>query len=427
MKIAFLNTDDFTGGAAIASLRLAQTIIEKGHDVTYFCVNKKSNHKFVKPIDNGFFFDLNYKFKFALERLFFSLYRKNKEVGFAFSPANTGFDLTKKINLKSFDLIHIHWTNFGFLSISDLEKVFSLNIPIVFTLHDMWLFTGGCHHSGDCLNFKESCGNCKQYLKKPSDFDLSFHVLVKKKKVFSKLNNLNIVGCSQWITQRSQASSLLSKFTHFSIPNPLDKSLFYPKNKSTARQNLRLDSNKTYLLFVAMKVSVIWKGFYLLEESLNELKKTHSNNESKDIELLVVGQANPLDFESFPFKIHLLGHIKDTELMNDIYNASDVFVTSSIQENLPNTIMESMATGTPCVGFNVGGIPEMIEHKKTGYLATYKSAPDLAKGINWVINESIIEELKTNCVEKVKSEFEKEVVATKYLEVYKSLTSNTKL
>jgi len=154
-------------------------------------------------------------------------------------------------------------------------------------------------------------------------------------------------------------------------------------------------------------------------EALNHLKS--KVNKETEIEILLFGQANTTDFDQLPFKVHNLATISNQETIVKAYNAATVFVIPSLEENLPNTIMESLACGTPAVGFEVGGIPEMIDHKSNGYLAKYKSSEDLARGIYWVLFEANQQLITENAVNKVLSSYSEKVVAQRYREVYQSL------
>ncbi len=213
----------------------------------------------------------------------------------------------------------------------------------------------------------------------------------------------------------------MKDFSVKAIPNPLDVSLFSPQDKADTRAKLGLPIDKKLILFVAAKVSVIWKGFSYFQEALEILKTQYSHNQ--DIELVILGESDAETIAKLPFKAHALGRISDVNQIVSIYSAADVFVTSSIQENLPNTIMEAMACGTPAVGFEVGGIPEMIEYPYTGFLAKYKSAESLAEGMQWVLFEANHEELSKNARQKVLDNYSEKVVVEQYLEVYRSLVA----
>lgn len=410
------------GGAAIACLRLLAILEQtEGIEVTMLVQEKKRDNPKVKAIAETWLQKKLAFERFVRERLYFKFQEKNKEIRFAFSPANSGIDISEHPLVQEADIIHLHWINFGFLSLKSLEKLFKLNKPIVWTLHDMWAFTGGCHHSGDCENYQIYCGNCVQYLKNPSPTDLSNKVWQRKNLIFKKefIAKTTIVGCSQWLSNRAKISSLFKDFSVKAIPNPLDTGLFSPQNKAEVRVKLGLPINKKLILFVAAKVSVIWKGFSYFQEALEILKTQLFNNQ--DIELVILGESDAETIQKLPFKAHALGRISDVNQIVSIYSAADVFVTSSIQENLPNTIMEAMACGTPAVGFEVGGIPEMIESYKNGFLAKYKSDESLAEGIKWILFEANHKELSKNARQKVLDNYSEKVVIEQYLEVYRNL------
>lgn len=416
------------GGAAIACLRLLNSLNQtEGIEATMLVQEKKRDNPKVKAIAETWLQKKLAFERFVRERLYFKFQEKNKEVRFAFSPANSGIDISEHPLVQEADIIHLHWINFGFLSLKSLEKLFALKKPIVWTLHDMWAFTGGCHHSGDCENFQNTCGNCVQYLKKPSPTDLSNKIWQRKNTIFDYSLRLRsgsgttIVGCSQWLSNRAKKSSLFKDFSVKAIPNPLDVSLFSPQNKATARAKLGLPVDKKLILFVAAKVSVIWKGFSYFQESLEILKTQNTHNQ--EIELVVLGESDAETIQKLPFKAYALGRISDVNQIVSVYSAADVFVTSSIQENLPNTIMEAMACGTPAVGFEVGGIPEMIEYPNTGFLAKYKSATSLAEGMKWILFEANYEKLSKNARQKVLDNYSEQVVIKQYLEVYRSVVA----
>ncbi|WP_341226536.1 glycosyltransferase [uncultured Arcticibacterium sp.] len=421
MRVAFINIDDTLGGASIACVRLAETLEKKGLDVTIFTQKKNTEKNIVQAISEKWWLKKITFLNFLIERTYFFFYEKDKSVRFSFSPSISGIDITKYVDLKTFDIIHLHWTNFGFLSNTSIKRIFDLNIPIVWTMHDMWLMTGGCHHSGDCLNFQTGCGECEQYLKRPSTSDLSFRLNQVKFELFKKKKNIHIVGCSEWISNRARKSKVLGNLKITTIPNPLNQRVFFPINKENAKESMALEEKKTYILFSAMKVSVSWKGYGYLKESLEILYMGCNKKEAEGIEVLIVGEAAPESKHDFRFKTHILGRINDPDKLNTIYNTADIFVSSSIQENLPNTLIEALACGTPCAAFNIGGIPEIIDHKKNGFLAKYKSSESLAEGIQWVLRNNDDKQLSLNAREKVNKFFSEDVVAKKYLELYNSV------
>ncbi len=396
MKIVILNTSERTGGAAVAAGRLSKALKRAGIQVD----------KLVRE-DTW----LN-RFRFYWERLIIFLCNHlNRKNLFAVSIANTGTDLSGHPLVKGADIIHLHWINQGFLSLRDIEELVKLNKPIVWTMHDMWPCTGICHHARDCEKFQTKCRAC--FFLKSEDKDLSTSVFNKKLSLY-KNANITFVGCSRWLSDRARKSSLLQGKTVLSIPNPINMEVYHPMDQNVPRGLLGLPSGKKLLLFGALNVTDKRKGIDFLIEALRKLEK-------QDVELVVFGQVKDDIRGLFPVPIHSMGYLSDESKIVALYNAVDMFITSSLEENLPNTIMESMACGTPCVGFATGGIPEMIDHRVNGYVANYKDADDLASGIRWVLEHEDRQALSDACVKKVRDNYAEEVVARQYIALYKKL------
>jgi glycosyltransferase involved in cell wall biosynthesis len=309
--------------------------------------------------------------------------------------------------VKNTDIIHLHWINHSFLTLKNLEELNKLQKPIVITMHDMWYATGGCHHSRTCFNYTTGCGNC-MFLSHPKKNDISAKQFAKKKVVYS--SNLTFVGCSNWLTQLAEQSPLLSNSKVLNIPNPIDISLFIIQDKKKAKQLLKLDMSKKHILFAAANVTNSRKGYKYLEKALEKLKE-------EEYEIIVLGddKNNEINFAIPTIK---LGYVSDLDTIITAYNAADVFVSPTLEDNLPNTIMESMSCGTPCVAFKIGGIPDLIDHKKNGYLAQYMNSEDLSSGIKWVLSNQEIGKLARK---KVETTFSEEKIASQFIELYESL------
>ena len=393
LHIVLLSYHDSNGGAGIAAGRLKVALENAGHQVDYIVREKASSSNATK-FGNGIVSWL----KFIAERLFFLRFEKDKSIRFLFNPGVFGSDISSHPIIKKADIVHLHWVNFGFLSVDDIASLTRLNKPIFWTLHDMWAFTGGCHHSGSCEHFQQSCGDCK-FVKNPNPNDFSHRMWEAKKQGFAS-KNLHIITCSDWLGNRAKQSSILGDHDIQTIPNAIDTDFFSPTANS-----LGLDSSKKYILFVAMRVNAPAKGFHLLKEALQFI-------DSATTELLLVGGEMT---EDLPLRSHSFGQVTEPAKMRDIYAAADVFVTPSLEENLPNTIMEAMACGTACVGFQVGGIPEMIEHKKTGYVANAFDPADLAKGINWCLSD---EKAGAKSRERAVNLYDQKIVAQQHLNFY---------
>lgn len=399
MKVLILNTSERTGGAAVAAERLGKALNHAGIQVD----------KLVRK-DTW----LN-RFRFYFERLFiFFCNCLNQKNLFAVSIANTGADISNYPLVKKANIIHLHWINQGFLSISDLEKLIATGKPLVWTLHDLWPVTTICHYPDKCEKYRSKCNLCPLQVANPL-LDLAKWTYNRKKQI--GLSKVHFVGCSTWITEMAKKSSLLKGASFTSIPNPIDTSIFKPMNKIESRSLLHLPKDKFLLLFAAAKLSDKRKGASFLIEACSLLEQKYGNR----LEIVLMGNSSEDLSEAIHFKVNSLGYISDQSKMITIYSSADLFIIPSLEDNLPNTIMESMACGTPCVGFATGGIPEMIDHRVNGYVANYMDSVDLARGIRWILDSKDKQTLTDACVRKVQENYSEDVVARKYIELYKSI------
>jgi len=407
MKILIVNTSDIDGGAARAAYRLHKSLLNQGID-SYMLVQNKSSDEYrvisqTSKLQRG----MN-ALRPTLDGLPLLFYKNRSKT--VFSPAWLPFiNTVKKINDINPDIVHLHGICGGMLKI---ENLVNIKAPIVWSLHDMWAFTGGCRYSEGCIEYEKRCGNCK-VLGSIKEHDLSRKIFNRKQKAFSKINNMTIVGLSQWLNKLAKKSTLLKNKKHITLPNPIDTNIFKPFDKEKSKELWSLPKNKKLVLFGAMgATSDPRKGF-------NELKKALSKLEENEIELVVFGSSKPKESQNFGFKTHYLGALSDNVSLVALYNAVDIVVIPSLEENLSNVIMESLACGTPVVGFDIGGNSDMIEHKKSGYLAKEYDADDLSNGIEWILKNKNYNNFCVNAREKVLKEFDSVVVAKKYIELYK--------
>lgn len=361
------------------------------------------------------------RWPFYAERLAFVPYEKDHSVRFSFSPANFGKNLAQHPLVREADVLHLHWINQGFLSLHNIRQLGELGKPIVWTLHDMWAFTGGCHYSRGCEHFKNSCGQCP-FLKNPSAHDLSHRVWQRKQHLFPK--NIRFVTCSEWLAEVARSSGLLRHFPVTSIPNPIDTAAFKPMTAAEIRQYRQdkgISPQAQVLLFAAMKVSEARKGFRYLQEALQILK---TQKPGFQLEILVLGQAEPEALATLPYPVHALGLVQEQAQLVQAYSAADVFVIPSLEDNLPNTVMESLACGTPVAGFATGGIPEMVGHLSEGFIAPQGDSPTLATGIFEILQgQTPLEAYRRAARLKVEQHYANAVVAARYSSLYNNALS----
>ncbi|WP_439182155.1 glycosyltransferase family 4 protein [Carboxylicivirga taeanensis] len=418
MKILQINKTDAGGGAAVAANRLNRALRNNGIESKLLVQDLRRNEEGVYAVGSGFGYRQKAFARFAWERLTFLPYERNASVRFAFSPANTGIDISQHPLVQEADIIHLHWVNQGFLSIETLGKLLACGKPVVWTQHDMWSFTGGCHYAGTCLEFLEFCSYCP-FLKKPGKKDLSARQFAQKRRIYNEAP-LTIVTCSKWLRTLSQESKLLRRKDFYNIPNPIDTSFYTPRNQQEARERLKLPQDKKLLLFGAANVDDPRKGMRYFIEALNILAENFPVVK-EDAELVVFGKMNAETVKLFPFKTHSFKFVSNPDTLVDLYSAADSYILPSLQDNLPNTVMESLACGTPIIGFSIGGVPEMVTHQESGYLAEVKNALSLATGIYETLFVNKLDQYRLKARQKAVECYSEEVVAEKYLKVYKSL------
>lgn len=313
------------------------------------------------------------------------------------------------------DIINLHWIGWEFIRIEEMNK---FPVPLVWTLHDMWAFTGGCHYSENCTRYQESCGSCPQ-LHSNNDRDLSYWVWQRKAKSWNNLN-LTIVALSNWLANCAKSSSLLKDFRIEVIPNGIDTQIYKPMERKIARERFNLPQDKHLILFGGMRpTSDSRKGFHLLQPALKSLSQSSWQDK---IELAILGTSEPNSPLDLGFKCHYVNPLTDDIALALLYAAADVFTAPSTEDNLPNTVMEAIACGTPCVAFNIGGMPDMIEHEENGYLAQPYDIEDFAGGIAWVLeNKERHQKLCDRAREKAVQEFTLELQARRYLSLYNEI------
>jgi glycosyltransferase involved in cell wall biosynthesis len=418
MKVIHVSSSDMAGGAAIACKRIVDAQALNGIDASLIVQKKISSDPKVYPASISQSSKLHYLIRLILDEGFIRLLT-NQERG-RFSNPVIGIDISEHPRIVSSDVINLQWINGGFISLNSIEKISQLGKPIVWTLHDMWAFTGGCHYVGDCDKFLSECKNCPA-LKLSSGKDLSNKIFNRKREIFNKLN-LTIVTTSRWLASEASRSKLLKEKRVHIIPTPIDSQIYQPINKNLAREKLSLSSGKKIILFGAMNLNDERKGFRYLIEALKVIKTLSGNSE---IELAVFGKLDESALSRIPFKVNQLGQLKTEDEIVAAYNSADVFVAPSLEDNLPNTIMESMACGTPVVAFDIGGIPDMVDNGKNGILTKLKSVEELAGGILKIISDDDLQgKMSIASREKIVNVFSQASVVGKYKVLYNNLIQN---
>lgn len=412
MKVALLNTYDTQGGAAIATYRLHKGLIKIGIDSKLLVQYKKSDDFTVVSSKTKF------EKVFAYLRPYFDalvtlVYKQKRHE--LFSTAIVPDFLIKKIIKLNPELVHLFWVAGGFLKIETLQKI---DVPIVWTLHDMWPLTGGCHYDDECRRFQSECGNCP-ILNSGSKRDLSYHILKRKAESWVNIPMV-IVATSHWLADMARTSAVFKNKKIVVIPNGIDTEKYKPIGKSVAREAWGLPQDKNLILFSAFSAtSDKRKGNQYLIPALESMAK---QGWGANTELVIVGASEPAQSINSGMKVHYVGNLGDEISQVLLYSAVDVTVAPSMQENLSNTVMESLSCGTPVVAFDIGGMPDLIDHIKTGYLAKPFEVNDLYVGIKWVLeSKERHNELSVAARQSVINKYTLEKVAMQYAELYREV------
>ncbi|MBQ0058082.1 MAG: glycosyltransferase [Bacteroidales bacterium] len=390
MKVLLVNTSDNTGGAAVACRRLMEALTLGGAEVRMLVRDQETKDPRVSHV--------RAPWQKAVERILMLPF-----TGFSWRRSWTidvnwlGVDVSDCEAFRWADVIHIHWVNQGFLSIGSLQKIAHSGKRVVWTMHDLWPLDSIYHY--------------EQSDRMPW---LARHTMRRKLKAYGNCG-VRFVTCSRWLMNQVTDSPLLAGNSITSIPNPIDTAIFHASDKKALRSRLSLPADGRIILFVSQKLTDERKGARFFIEAVNRLCAEPSDD-GNPVTVVVLGSHGEDVASAIHTECRVLGYVTDQQRIADIYGAADVFVLPSLNDNLPNTIMEAMACGTPCVGFDIGGIPEMIDHLQTGYVARPKDVTDLTDGIRYVLSNS--ERLSEASVAKVSKVYNQAVVAQKYIEVY---------
>lgn len=413
MKVVIINKSDSTGGAAVVSRRLMHALHDSGIDarmlvVERLCTDDEWVESYASPVAD--------KYSFLAERLDIFLHNGlSRENLFKVDTARWGRELTDHPCVREADVIMLNWINQGALSLKAIDRICSLGKPVIWTMHDMWNCTGVCHHAYECRKYTESCGTC-QYLNSTSTKDLANRTQSAKNAVYIRHNNLTFVAVSNWLYERCKESSLMRDMPTKIIPNAFPIENFGCKRQLAG--NIPETKGKKVVIMGAARLDDPVKGFeYVIEAS--KYIAEHKPELKKRLHLIFYGTIRNealLDEVAIPHTF--VGKINGFEELNNVYTQADVVLSTSLYETLPGTLIEGQACGCLPVTFGNGGQTDIVEHKKTGYIADYRSAKSIAEGIEWAIDANISREALHNEVER---KFSAKAVAKRYIDLCNEL------
>jgi glycosyltransferase involved in cell wall biosynthesis len=408
IKVLHIIAGDLNQGAARGAYWLHKGLISNGVNSVILNNGNLTGEQYENVININEFSFAARKINFLRSRLDIytkKIYRNSRNE--IFSTGLFGYDFLRLEAYRNADVIHFHWINGGLVNL----KLFNdITKPIIWTIRDMWPFTGGCHYSLDCNRYLSECGSCF-YLNSNKEKDLATYLFNRKKRIIEK-NSVEVVGISNWISNEAKRSKILGGENISTIFNNIDTDVFRPYDKIETRRALKIDFDKTIILVGAINSKNTWKGFKFLKDALNRL-------DAEKYKVLTFGKIKSNDFNQIDLQITNLGLINDDVLLAKVYSLSDVYLTTAIQEAFGKTVVESMACGTPVVCFDNSGPSDLVTHKKEGYLAKAFSTIDVADGIEWIINNQNYKLLCKNSRKRALENFDYRVTSKKYIELYK--------
>jgi glycosyltransferase involved in cell wall biosynthesis len=407
VRILHLSAYDLLGGAAKAAFRLHGALVEAGED-SIMLVRRKDSGRADVIGPEGWLQRVSTKVQRRAERVLV-MPRATGE----FSVGSLPDGLVRRVRALRPDVVHVHWVSHGFLK---LETLAELGVPVVWTMHDMWAFTGGCHYSGECERYRAGCGKCPM-LEGAREDDVSREGVERRQKM-QAVAGVRYVAPSQWMAGCARESVVCKSADVRVIPNTVGAGNFSPRDRAEARRRLGLPVDGKLVLAGAMAMAAgERKGAADLQQALVRLGRMTFKTGAPEV--VIFGTENRRRFQRDGLTVHELGYVSGEDNMADLYAAADVFTAPSKQDNLPNTVMEAMAAGTPVVGCWVGGIPDMVDDGLNGLLVSPGDAVGLAEAVARLLNEDAMRVAMGKAArEKVERCYSPAVVTAAYRALY---------
>ena len=325
-----------------------------------------------------------------------------------------GLSIRKLVARERPDILQLHWIGGNTFRLGSLSGI---QVPVVWRLPDMWPFCGVEHYEPDPQRYVRAPRLAISL--SPPFFDVSEFFRYRKLAVYQTIQDLRVVCPSRWTISEVKRSALLGSRDVSHIPTSCDTTLFSLKDRSACRKSLNIPLDKVIVLVGATSMGTNWKGLDLFISAMAQLGKNPGVKRTADIHVLSFGKDPFRASELNGFvSVEHLGLVKDRRLMSILYSAADVFVAPSRMENLSNAVLESLSCGTPVVAFDIGGMPDMIEHKNNGFLALPFDSSQLANGIQWAIDRRGDEEIRQAARNKILKNFSLKSEIDQYIDLY---------
>lgn len=413
-RVVHLSHTDSGAGAGRAAYRIHRALLGEGIDSSMIVGHKRTSDDSVIAAAGGGLRRLRARGYEYLEAKC-SKYRARKGGAYVSLSTCGYFAAARDPCVRAADIVCLYWINGGFIR---PEGLAGLSQPIVWRLSDVWPFSGGCHYPGGCDRFVVRCGECPQ-LSVPRTEDRSRQLWERKARAWQRLD-FTIVAPTRWIADLAARSSLFGNRRIEIIPTGVDLLRYRPQDQRHARELLGVPVSKDVILFVSNDIlGDTRKGYGDLLAALKEIAADGGDK----YHVLLVGAIERGALSGFPLKVTALGRLSDDHSLNLAYASSDLVVCPSSQDNLPNTALEAIACGIPVVGYDVGGMRDIVDHQRNGFLAYVGSITELANGIRWVLEEERRRNrLRQAAREKAEATFSMSTQAKRYISLFQELT-----
>jgi len=408
LKITIVSAGDSMTGAARAAARIHRLQVSRGCNSKMLVASRSEKNWRIEGPVTAYEKVLPHLMP-RLNNLIMSLQRSDNPI--LHSPGLFGSPAFGRIQRDRADVLNLHWVNHDMLSVRQIGK---LNKPVVWTLHDSWAFCGSEHHPASATDRRYVDGYSKANRRSGHwGLDIDRHVWKMKRRLWKR--KMFIVSPSRWLAECARESSLMADWPIEVIPNALPLDIYRPWDRATARALFGLPQDRPLVLFGAVGgTSNPLKGWAYLQDALKRLAHSHP-----DVAAVVLGQTQPRDLPDIGMDVSFIGHLFDDASLAMLYSAVDVVIVPSRLENLPQMATEAQSCGVPVVGFNCGGMPDVVEHGKTGYLAAPYDSAELASGIAWVISKATSSNtLGRACRLRAEAIWDQDVILAKYLRCY---------
>ncbi len=406
MKPLHINQSDILGGAAIAGYRLHQGLLNLGIDSRLLVGKTQLKSDRIATVQR------KHRWENQLSRF-------SNRLGLNYLNLISSFDIPKHKFYQEADILNFHNLHsgyFNYLAIPNLTK----SKPAVFTLHDMWSFTGHCAYSYDCDRWKVGCGKCLYLDSYPAVTRDNTKWEWRLKNWVYQSSNIIVVTLSKWLTEQVK-QSILNRFPIHHIPNGVNTQAYQPLDRDLCRKVLDIPPESKVLMFGAQNLNDSRKGGDLLLKAL----KTLPQSLKAEIVILTMGRSNNKVIETIGLKTISLGYLSSDRLKSVAYSAADLFVFPTRADNLPLVLQESMACATPMVSFKVSGVPDLVRHGITGYLSPPEDTQDMSNRIIELLEDNALrEQMSQNCRAIALEEYSIGLQAQRYIELYQQALQN---